>query len=187
MSKCCGLWGRLFGHHYVARYDNAETYAPESAKLLDIALSRINTSRSVILPDEVNAIREIADGFRQLSNTEKFYVQDVCTRCGEAMERPADPIERLDVEELLEELVARVKASGPFERAQLRETVKELVSLIPKRTLEEQKADEAEAETQTEDASGINRVVCVKCFHHYTDEDDACPKCGTKHVSDRTL
>ncbi len=168
-QSCCGLAGLLFGHKFKPRYDENETYPKESAKLLEIAISRITGSpKTVLLPDDVQGLREITDGFRQISDTDSFYVQDVCVRCGEIVERPPDPVEETDTDELIEMIGQRLVDSGPFERAKVKDAIQELVKLLKVKQPSKEDAEEPQ----------VSQVACIKCFHVFTDDIDKCPKCG---------
>lgn len=130
MNKCCGILGRLLGHNYQPRYDEAEAYPTDVTERLESALARITTTKAVLLSDDVRAMRVIEDAFRGIGNLESFYVQDVCARCGEVVGRIPDPIDQLSTEELLQDAVERVKFSGPVERAKLVKMVHELASAV---------------------------------------------------------
>jgi hypothetical protein len=166
-QSCCGLAGTIFGHKFSPRYDENETYPKETAKLMEIAISRVATGKTIMLPDDVQALDKIGESFRQVSDTDSFYVQDVCERCGLIVERPPDPVEQTDTESLIEMVGQRLTNCGPFERAQVKDSIQELVKLL-----------KAKQPPKDEEEPQVSQVACVKCFNVFTDDIDRCPKCG---------
>jgi len=88
-DKCCGIFGRIFGHKFEARYDTNDSSQPsvpnsEAPKFLKEALDAYY-ERAVYMDDD--QISCITSGFSDMEtdggNSEsKTYVHDVCVRCG---------------------------------------------------------------------------------------------------------
>jgi hypothetical protein len=64
MTTCQGLFGRLFGHNYQARFSTGSTPYPEVERA---------TTQAVV------AVMEVAKP--------RTYERDVCTRCGHTVEK----------------------------------------------------------------------------------------------------
>ena len=74
MNKCKGLMGRIFGHKFEDRYDE------------EVGEGKLPDSKQEIYIDSL-----ICDGLPNIINSTKSckrtYVYDICTRCGEKIER----------------------------------------------------------------------------------------------------
>ena len=131
-QSCCGFAGLLFGHKFIPRYDEHEEYPKDIAQRLETALARL-TPKTIPLEGDVDAMDQVRRAFRDIGNSDSFYIQDVCQRCGLIVERPPDPVSSTDTDELLLEVISRMEEAGPFQRAQLRDLVQQLTNLIKKR------------------------------------------------------
>ena len=66
-TKCCGLFGKLFGHRFEARYDSEESEGKLPDQLTSVTI-------------DAHYLVQIVEATRSIKET---YIHDICTRCGE--------------------------------------------------------------------------------------------------------
>jgi len=76
VDKCRGIWGRIFGHKFVARYDRVEN-GPDTKTVIEL-LHRGNMT--IVLENDL----ELVNLLRSYKDT---YVHDICVRCGVVVEK----------------------------------------------------------------------------------------------------
>lgn len=86
MDKCCGITGWFFGHCFEARTDDHEESPPGLADKLSMTLLPF-TNKSVMLDGDNEALETIESAFARLNTVDSVYVQDVCIRCGQVVDR----------------------------------------------------------------------------------------------------
>ena len=82
--ECSGLWGYLFGHRFVARYDEKIDYPSGTVEAMQDNLDKAMREGVALAFD---AVENITEGYRHLDTNESVYVHDICTRCGQVVKR----------------------------------------------------------------------------------------------------
>lgn len=73
MSKCVGIFGRLFGHKFVGRYSRSRSQRDPN--------QWVNVTFTGFTADEID----------RLYRDKSTYHGDVCQRCGEIRNAPKEP------------------------------------------------------------------------------------------------
>ena len=80
-DKCKGLWGALFGHKFVARYDKDNSVGREGEwSSFDIPREILDAA---LVTEALSDILQAA----QAEHTKSTYIHDVCVRCGKVVHR----------------------------------------------------------------------------------------------------
>lgn len=82
-GPCVGLLGRMFGHHFVARYTEIQEYPPNTMEGLRATLGAVIADP---LHQAWDLITKVCDGYQGMDTNQTLYVHDVCTRCGRVIQ-----------------------------------------------------------------------------------------------------
>jgi len=85
-TPCDGIWGRLFGHKYVARYDTEDNFPSQ------LDLGKSGPQGPSIVGQYAWYCLSTMSGYQidQSKNKKRTYVHDVCVRCGHVINRSQD-------------------------------------------------------------------------------------------------
>ncbi len=87
-NKCLGIFGWMFGHRFVARWDTEEKLAPSAESVIAAVAPNTNVGRVMdALSDRTN----LEGVVEQLKETKTTYLCDVCVRCGALRQRVPGP------------------------------------------------------------------------------------------------
>ncbi len=88
-NMCNGIFGKIFGHKFVARYDIKPLNIEKNiaSEMANTVKHYVDNTDYVGMDDD--NITNIMDGFRWIDgvDNEQTYICDVCVRCGEVIKK----------------------------------------------------------------------------------------------------
>ena len=84
--RCIGIWGFLFGHNYVGRCHHENITPPKIAEAAASLVKELIV-KDAYIPFMEDQISTIMDGFNEMNSVKNTYIHDVCTRCGNIVQK----------------------------------------------------------------------------------------------------